>query len=91
MDDTHHPVPPAVIAALTQATADSGFPMASDPKTGSLLRTLAATKPGGAFLELGTGTGLSSAWILAGMDESSTLVSVDNDATIQCIAQHHLG
>ena len=32
--------------------------MASDELTGSLLCTLAATKPGGNFLELGTGTGI---------------------------------
>ena len=91
MDDAHNLAPPAVIAAITQATADSGFSMASDIQTGSLLRTLAATKPGGAFLELGTGTGLSTAWILAGMDVASTLVSVDNDSALQSIALKYLG
>jgi predicted O-methyltransferase YrrM len=35
-----------------------GFTMASDAWTGALLRTLAAAKPGGSLLELGTGTGL---------------------------------
>ncbi len=91
MDDVHNLAPPAVIAAITQATADSGFSMASDCKTGSLLRTLAATKPGGSFLELGTGTGLSTAWILAGMSEKSTLVSADNDEIVQSVARKHLG
>lgn len=65
--------------------------MASEPQTGSLLRTLAATKPAGAFLELGTGTGLCTAWILDGMDQHSTLISIDNDAEVQAIAKRHLG
>jgi predicted O-methyltransferase YrrM len=65
--------------------------MASDQQTGSLLRTLASTKPSGVFLELGTGTGLSTAWILAGMDSTATLTTVDNDASVQAIARRHLG
>jgi len=64
--------------------------MASDSKTGSLLRTLAASKPAGAFLELGTGTGLSSAWILDGMDRMASLVTVDNDPAVVAIARQHL-
>src|SRR5205814_1771263 len=63
---------------------------ASDVLTGSLLKTLAASKPGGRLLELGTGTGLSTAWILAGMDAASTLVTVDNDEAVQSIARRHL-
>jgi len=38
-----------------------GFTMGSEPRTGALLRTLAASKPGGRFLELGTGTGVGRA------------------------------
>ncbi|WP_223295389.1 O-methyltransferase [Granulicella mallensis] len=58
---------------------------------GTLLRTLAASKPAGRFLELGTGTGIATAWLLAGMDAASTLVSVDTDATVQAVAQAVLG
>jgi predicted O-methyltransferase YrrM len=65
--------------------------MASEPKTGSLLRTLAASKPGGRFLEIGTGTGVGTAWLLAGMDSRSHLDSVDMNATVQEIARRHLG
>ena len=53
--------------------------MPSDELAGSLLRTLVATKPGGRFLELGTGMGLSLSWMVDGMDHPSHLVSVDND------------
>ena len=70
---------PAAYAEIERATQQAGFTMASDPLTGSLLRTLAASKPGGRLLELGTGTGLSTAWILDGMDTAATLTSVDND------------
>ena len=64
---------------IAEATKLSGFTMASDVLTGSLLRTLASSKPAGRFLELGTGTGLSTSWILDGMDEYSLLTSVDNN------------
>lgn len=77
--------------AIVQATKDLGFTMPSDMLTCSLLRTLAATKPSGKFLELGTGTGLSTSWILDGMDPNSTLVSIDNDKSVLNIAKTNLG
>ena len=51
--------------------------MASEDRTGALLEVLAASKPGGRLLELGTGTGIGTSWLLSGMDEAATLVSVD--------------
>jgi predicted O-methyltransferase YrrM len=65
--------------------------MASEPQTGSLLRTLAACKPAGRFLELGTGTGVATAWLLAGLGQASRLESVDNDPAVVAIARRHLG
>ena len=50
------------------------FSMPSDLQTGSFLRTLTATKKDGRFLELGTGTGLSLAWMIEGMSENSNLI-----------------
>jgi len=82
---------PPSYEAIDLATKLSGFTMASDVLTCSLLRTLAAAKPSGNFLELGTGTGLSTAWILDGMDENSSLISVDNDQHFLEIARTHLG
>ena len=49
---------PSTYNQIDEATQASGFTMASDVLTCSLLRTLAVSKPGGRFLELGTGTGL---------------------------------
>jgi predicted O-methyltransferase YrrM len=82
---------PPALAAILQDTAALGFTMASDLLTGSLLRTLAASKPHGRFLELGTGTGLSTAWILDGMDAQSTLLTVDDNPAVTAVAQRHLG
>jgi predicted O-methyltransferase YrrM len=82
---------PTAYTDIDQATRLSGFTMASDALTCSLLRTLAATKPAGKFLELGTGTGLSTAWILDGMDKASSLISIDNEAKFLEIAQRYLG
>lgn len=83
--------PPAGLAALLRDTHAVGFTMASDVWTGALLRTLAAGKPRGAFLEVGTGTGLATAWLLDGMDAESTLLSVDTDEAVLSIARRHLG
>lgn len=82
---------PTAYNEIDTATKDSGFTMASDVLTCSLLRTLAASKPQGKLLELGTGTGLSTAWILDGMDENSSLISVDNDPVFLNIAERFLG
>lgn len=76
------------IQAKTEA---AGFTMASDVMTCSLLKTMAASKPNGKFLELGTGTGLSTSWILDGMDDTSTLISIDNDNSLLEIAHKYLG
>jgi predicted O-methyltransferase YrrM len=76
---------------IDAATKLSGFTMASDILTCSLLRTLAASKVSGKFLELGTGTGLSTSWILDGMDKDSTLASIDNDPLFLEIAKDKLG
>ena len=75
---------------IEKATKEAGFSMASDVLTCSLLKTLASSKPGGKFLELGTGTGLSTSWILDGMDASSDLVSIDNEQKYLSVAQQHL-
>ena len=90
MIDIPHTLP-AVLEAIQQDTIALGFDMPSEAKTGAILATLAASKPGGQFLELGTGTGLSTAWLLEGMDAHSKILSIDNDPAPQAIAIKHLG
>lgn len=82
---------PSNYLQIEQATKQSGFNMASDVLTGCLLRTLASSKPAANFLELGTGTGLSTAWILDGMDVRSSLLSVDNNPVFLEICHTFLG
>jgi predicted O-methyltransferase YrrM len=91
MLDTVQLDPPVVLKDLEEATSAIGFTMGSDHLTGSLLRTLAATKPGGQLLELGTGTGFSAAWMLDGMDSQATLVSVDANEQVTAIPRRYLG
>jgi predicted O-methyltransferase YrrM len=82
---------PKAYQHIDEATKALNFTMASDVLTCSLLRTLASSKPGGKFLELGTGTGLATSWILDGIDVNSTFTSVDNDPKLLGIAKSHLG
>lgn len=81
---------PQQYVQIQEATKASGFTMASDMLTCSLLRTLAASKPGSKLLELGTGTGLATSWILDGMDANSALVSIDNEEKYLEIANKYL-
>ncbi|WP_341228501.1 class I SAM-dependent methyltransferase [uncultured Arcticibacterium sp.] len=70
---------------------EAEFDMASDKNICSLLRTLASSCQGGAFLELGTGTGLSTSFILDGMRKDAKLTSIDNEEVLLRIAQKYLG
>lgn len=82
---------PEAARGIVSDTLAISFDMLSETKVGSLLATLAASKPGGRFLELGTGTGHATAWLLAGMDGASVLDTVDTDHGVVAVAQRHLG
>jgi predicted O-methyltransferase YrrM len=75
---------------IAEATRAIDFNMASDMQTGSLLKTLAASKPSGRILELGTGTGLATSWIVDGMDRESRLITVENNELLIDIARRAL-
>jgi predicted O-methyltransferase YrrM len=91
MMDTINQAVPNYYFDIDRETKACGFTMASDMLTCSLLRTLAATKPQGKFLELGTGSGLSTSWILDGMDSESSLITFDHDEKLLAIANKYLG
>lgn len=90
MDDTPV-ISPSSLPGIEAAAAEAGFTMSCEPRTGSLLATLAASKPAGRILELGTGVGAGAAWLLRGMDEHATLITVEANPQIQGIARAHLG
>ena len=75
---------------IAEATKAIAFNMASDMQTGSLLKTLAASKISGRILELGTGTGLATSWIVDGMDERTKLITIENNTLLLDIARKAL-
>jgi len=81
---------PTAYEAIVSATNDLSFNMASDIYTGSLLKTLVASKPGGRILELGTGSGLATSWIVSGLDKDAVLITVENNAMLLSVAQKNL-
>ncbi len=91
MNDLNNLCEPPSIAAIDADGKSIGFTMPSEPLTCSLLRVLAASKPAGKFLELGSGTGLSTAWILDGMDADSRLTTIDNEESLLQVLRRHLG
>lgn len=91
MNDLANLDEPKILASIWADTRAYGFSMASEPLTCAMLRTLVATKPSAHVLELGSGTGLSTAWLLDGMDTGSHLTTVDNDESLLSILKQHLG
>lgn len=83
--------PPEPLERIARETVTLGFEMSCDDRAGNLLRFLAGGTTVGRLLEIGTGTGVSTCWLLDGMDAQSELVSVDNDGTVQQVARRHLG
>lgn len=82
---------PAILDAIDADAAAISFGQPSDDLTGAFLRTLIASKPAGKFLELGTGAGRATAWMLEGMTSDAHLISVESDEALIAIAQKHLG
>ena len=75
-------IPPRVAAASAHAAA-AGFPMSSEAAVGELLRVFAAAvPPGGRILEIGTGTGFGTAWLVDGLGlrRDVDVVTIDIDA-----------
>lgn len=71
---------PQLVARAKALAARRGFTKSCTDETGRVLRALAASKPGGKILEIGTGTGVGTAWLADGMCGNARLVSVDIDA-----------
>jgi predicted O-methyltransferase YrrM len=91
MDDTNIVDIPSIYPQLLAKSAEIGFTMPSDLYIGTFLKTLIRSKPGGVFLELGTGIGLSLCWMIEGMDKAAHLTTLDNDPELTAIARHFFG
>lgn len=71
-------VPPLVEKALALAER-TGFARSCSPETGRLLQVLAGARGVERAAEIGTGTGVGSAWILSALDPDVAFVTVDLD------------
>jgi predicted O-methyltransferase YrrM len=91
MDENAFQPPPELLEAIIARTREIGFQSWCWPQVGALLRVMAALKPGGRLLEIGTGTGVGTCWLLDGMDADARLTTVDIDPKVQAIARSHLG
>jgi len=78
------------IQQIKTACQKIGFDQTGTDSVGQLLATLCTAKPHGRFLELGTGCGLSTTWMLSGMDATSRLISVDDDPRVISVAREIL-
>jgi len=87
MSDLGRIVPPPKLSLLKEKSRSLGFNMACEDTAGALLRALAASKRGGRLLELGTGTGVGTSWLLDGMDQESKLITVDSNFEYQQVAR----
>jgi predicted O-methyltransferase YrrM len=81
---------PVQYTRIKDDTERLSFQMNSDLLTGSLLKTLVASRKSGRILELGTGGGLATSWILDGMDHQTKLLTIENNAALWEIAKEQL-
>ncbi|WP_031425774.1 O-methyltransferase [Flavimarina sp. Hel_I_48] len=81
---------PASYNNILEKSTVMGFDMSSDPDFGSLLQTLVASKRDAHILELGTGTGLSLSWMVAGLHATSKITTLDNEENYLKIAREHI-
>lgn len=87
---------PEVVRRAYQNAEEAGFPVMMEgrpigysgpattiiPEDGALLRMLAGGKQDARIGEIGTGGGVSAAWLAAGMSADSSLLSCDIDETL---------
>jgi predicted O-methyltransferase YrrM len=90
MDEAAFQPPPNRLEPIMAETRKIGFQGWCWPPVGALLRVMASLKPGGRLLEIGTGTGVGTCWLLDGMDPTARLVTIDINPKVQAVAGAHL-
>ena len=82
---------PPKLRLLKEEAQKHDFPMSCDDETGAFIRALAASRPLGTVLELGTGVGVSTAWLLDGLASGTRLVTVEKNEDLSATAKSYLG
>jgi predicted O-methyltransferase YrrM len=77
------------LSAARARAAEVGV-AAVDPATGAVLRLLAASVGAKTAVELGTGAGVSTLWLLRGLTPDGVLTTVDSDGEHQRLAKASL-
>jgi predicted O-methyltransferase YrrM len=80
---------PALVAAASGRARLAGFGLSCEPAVGRLLAVLAAQLPAGArVLELGTGAGVGTAWIVSGLLPRTdvTVITAEKDPQTAALA-----
>src|SRR5258708_35987240 len=80
---------PALVAAATGRARSAGFRLSCEPAVGRLLSVLAAHLPADArVLELGTGAGVGTAWIVCGLLPRAdvTVTTIEKDPQTAALA-----
>ena len=80
---------PSLVREATDRARRAGFSLSCDPEVGRLLAVLAARLPAGArVLELGTGTGVGTAWIASALlpQAGVTVITVEKDPGTAALA-----
>jgi predicted O-methyltransferase YrrM len=78
--------PPLVQQAMARAT-EKGFARSCVPEVGRLLRVLASQVQHGVIGEIGSGSGVGTAWLASGLGPDVTLITVEHDVTLAATVQ----
>ncbi|PWJ53768.1 Predicted O-methyltransferase YrrM [Quadrisphaera granulorum] len=85
------PTVPDIVVAAERRAAEHSFVCSCAAPTGPLLATLAAAvRPGGRVLELGTGVGVGTAWIVSGLEgrEDVEVVTIERDDALADVVRN---
>ena len=81
---------PAIVSAALARAGRAGFGLSSEPDVGRFLALLSAGVPAnGRILEMGTGAGVGTAWIVHGLGARSDVevITVESDPALHALAR----
>ena len=82
---------PKNLAMIRQQSAAAGFGGGLDSATGALLRVLAAIRPGGFVLQMGSGRSETTAWLADGVAITTQLITLVSEPGLLALAKRHFG